>query len=551
MRLHDAHLGLEGRAPPMSRVVSVCLCAILAFVAVTGASLLGPVPALAASGTLTMETPLHEAPDHGSRLIALLPEGTVVSIDGPPVDGFYPVSTGELSGWMRGETLELAKDIIEDPAESDATPEVTDVYLPAEQQTGDATLPAVDPASQTPDQATDPALTGELPADQAMANNPALTGDPASDSTQANAPSDDPWVSPDAPTEPATSEIITDPAVQEPAAPTDVGPAAETLDPSISGPESVSTDPAAMETVTAEPTIDPLATSTPVPGPVEMNGGTEGATGLEPPAAPSVTPLPVVEPAPTGPAGVLVDMPIRSGPGPDFGLIFTVPAGSTVEQTGQLVDGYVSVQYKEVSGWAAREHLAQPSDFVPEAPPEETAEPIDTKTPRPGSGVAYTTVDLSLRDGPSANAEPITTVPAGSRLVLTGVMEGDFQRVTYGDLVGWIANEYLTTPDDPAPNGEGTGKQENYSQRQIVRYIYQAADRYDQSREDMLRVAQCESNLDPYAVNPSGSYGLFQFIRTTWKSTPYGKKDIFDPEANANAAGWMWSQGRKSEWVCQ
>ncbi len=54
-----------------------------------------------------------------------------------------------------------------------------------------------------------------------------------------------------------------------------------------------------------------------------------------------------------------------------------------------------------------------------------------------------------------------------------------------------------------------------------------------------------------YAVNPSGSYGLFQFIRSTWKSTPYGDEDVFDPEANANAAAWMWSEGRKSEWVCQ
>jgi soluble lytic murein transglycosylase-like protein len=142
-------------------------------------------------------------------------------------------------------------------------------------------------------------------------------------------------------------------------------------------------------------------------------------------------------------------------------------------------------------------------------------------------------------------------VPAGSKVVLTGVMEGDFQRVTFKEEIGWIANEYLATPESPAPNGEAKGKQENYSERQIVRIIYQAADRYDQSRSDMLRVARCESNLDPYAVNPSGSYGLFQFIRSTWKSTPFGSEDIFDPQANANAAAWMWKQGRKSEWVCQ
>jgi uncharacterized protein YraI len=305
----------------------------------------------------------------------------------------------------------------------------------------------------------------------------------------------------------------------------------------------------------------------------------------------------LVNPGPTGPAGATVDVPIRSGPGSDYGLIFSVPAGSTIEQTGHVVDGWVSVQYKEVTGWADAGQLGDPYSFVPDqplsdtpptdavpvatdtpiptateaptpvptaAPPTETPPPtpIDVKTPRAGSGVAFATVDLSLRSGPSADQAPIAAVPAGSRVVLTGVMEGSFQRVTFHDQVGWIDGSYLETPADPDPNagggndngkanGNGGGHEENFSRREIVHVIYDAADKYGQSRDDMLRVAQCESNLDPYAVNPSGSYGLFQFIRSTWRSTPYGDQDVFDPKANANAAAWMWSQGRKSEWVCQ
>ena len=165
-----------------------------------------------------------------------------------------------------------------------------------------------------------------------------------------------------------------------------------------------------------------------------------------------------------GPASVTVDAPIRTGPGPSFDLIFTVPMGSTVQQTGQCHRRLRDRAVQGGHGWLALEHLGAPSSFVAETPPAETAapvettpaesqsrvatepvpaEPVEVKTPRPGSGVAYTTVDMSLRAGPSASEEPITVVPAGSRVVLTGVMEGGFQRVTYKEEIGWIADEYL------------------------------------------------------------------------------------------------------------
>src|SRR5690349_3869899 len=92
----------EGEPPNMSRTLSVCLCAMVTFVSVAGATLVEPVPVLAASGTLTMATPLQEAPDPSASMILLLASGAVISIDGPPVDGFYPVSAEGYTGWMRG-----------------------------------------------------------------------------------------------------------------------------------------------------------------------------------------------------------------------------------------------------------------------------------------------------------------------------------------------------------------------------------------------------------------------------------------------------------------
>lgn len=90
------------------------------------------------------------------------------------------------------------------------------------------------------------------------------------------------------------------------------------------------------------------------------------------------------------------------------------------------------------------------------------------------------------------------------------------------------------------------------SEDEILRYIARAARKYGQSKRAMIRVGRCESNLDPCALNRSGPYyGLFQYLKSTWRSTPYGNRDIYDPKAQALATGWMWKQGRKGEWACK
>jgi hypothetical protein len=106
------------------------------------------------------------------------------------------------------------------------------------------------------------------------------------------------------------------------------------------------------------------------------------------------------------------------------------------------------------------------------------------------------------------------------------------------------------------PRRAAAGKRDRckvrHSEREIRRFIRRAAKRYKQSKRAMLRVAECESNFDPCAVNRAGPYyGLYQYLKSTWKTTPYGNKDIFDPEAQAFATGWMWKEGRKDEWACQ
>jgi hypothetical protein len=104
------------------------------------------------------------------------------------------------------------------------------------------------------------------------------------------------------------------------------------------------------------------------------------------------------------------------------------------------------------------------------------------------------------------------------------------------------------------PSGAEAGNRchDRNSEDEILRYIAKAARKYGQSERVMVRVARCESNLNPCAFNRSGPYyGLYQFLKSTWKTTPYGDHDIYDPKAQAMAAGWMWKRGRKNEWSCQ
>jgi soluble lytic murein transglycosylase-like protein len=66
-----------------------------------------------------------------------------------------------------------------------------------------------------------------------------------------------------------------------------------------------------------------------------------------------------------------------------------------------------------------------------------------------------------------------------------------------------------------------------------------------------LRVAKCESNYNPYAVNrSSGAAGLFQFLPSTWAASPYHAQSVFDPVANAHAAAWLYQRSGPGQWVC-
>lgn len=64
-------------------------------------------------------------------------------------------------------------------------------------------------------------------------------------------------------------------------------------------------------------------------------------------------------------------------------------------------------------------------------------------------------------------------------------------------------------------------------------------------------IARVESHNDPNATNRwSGAAGLYQFLPSTWMTTPQGRagRSPYDPEAATEAAQWMIDVGRIREW---
>lgn len=85
----------------------------------------------------------------------------------------------------------------------------------------------------------------------------------------------------------------------------------------------------------------------------------------------------------------------------------------------------------------------------------------------------------------------------------------------------------------------------------VVACIDRAAYLHRVSGSMLRRRAWCESRLNPAASNGT-HFGLFQFLPSTYATTPYaGRGSIWSAKWNSLAAAWMQRVGRGAEWACQ
>jgi soluble lytic murein transglycosylase-like protein len=84
----------------------------------------------------------------------------------------------------------------------------------------------------------------------------------------------------------------------------------------------------------------------------------------------------------------------------------------------------------------------------------------------------------------------------------------------------------------------------------VADIIRAAAAKWGADPNQLLRVASCESGLNPNSYNSgSGATGLFQFKPATFNG--HGGHNIWDAADQADVAAHMFSQGLASEWSCK
>lgn len=136
-------------------------------------------------------------------------------------------------------------------------------------------------------------------------------------------------------------------------------------------------------------------------------------------------PAPAAPTAGGGTSTVTDDLNLRSTASLDSAVLTMMPTGATVTLTGGSDNGFVSVRYGGIEGWAWAAYLSAGG------------------TSAPTSSGTTTTTDLNLRTGASLYTGVVLVMPPGAVVQITGANTNGFVPVTYNGTSGWAFAAYL------------------------------------------------------------------------------------------------------------
>ena len=150
------------------------------------------------------------------------------------------------------------------------------------------------------------------------------------------------------------------------------------------------------------------------------------------------------------------------------------------------------------------------------------------------------------RTGAVAQKEGEATAASRAQFVETGREVPNIPELRVRGLETPLPTPTPTPRPAPSPRSYGTP----VAHGPIADIIMAAAARYGVDGNWMVRIASCESGLNPNAYNRSGPYiGLFQFLPSTFQA--HGGTNIYDPYQQSDIAANMLAHGGARSWpVC-
>lgn len=128
------------------------------------------------------------------------------------------------------------------------------------------------------------------------------------------------------------------------------------------------------------------------------------------------------DPVIIGTAKTTSSVNLRSGPSTTNSVLRVVPAGTTVQISSTVRNGFRYVIHDGLAGWIADQFLG---------------------SGQPSGETFTTTARLNLRSQPSATATVLLVIPSGATVkALAGTASG-WRQVSYQGTVGWASTNYL------------------------------------------------------------------------------------------------------------
>lgn len=174
--------------------------------------------------------------------------------------------------------------------------------------------------------------------------------------------------------------------------------------------------------------------------------------------------VPSPQPASSGTTGIVTgnDVRMRAGPGTGYAILGTYDRGEKMSVTGSSGDWY-AVSHDGLQGYVSKQYL---SLYVST---DDTEEMDDTP--------AVTTTGVNLRKGPSTEQAVEQVLAGGTYVTITG-KSGQWYRVQYAGVTGYIRQDYLSLTtdegEDPSPETTAAGARIVTEAKKYlgVRYVY-------------------------------------------------------------------------------